>query len=128
MKENINKIEETLKPFREIDVDGKDRAELLDEFILAFDSSDLDTEKSIKYVNRRQFISGVFYLIGTLFTVFAIAVIFVPLPKPLEMGTLYYFNPNDGITVSDVIALAVLLAGLVMLAAGIVIRSKLQGK
>jgi hypothetical protein len=41
-----------------------------------------------------------------------IALIFVPLSShAFEIATLYYFNPNDGITVMDLIALLLIACG-----------------
>lgn len=51
--------------------------------------------------------------IALLLILIGLALIFVPLPThSFEIATLYYFNPNDGITVMDLIALLLIFCGL----------------
>ncbi len=114
-KENI---EEKLKPFKEIEVDGRGLDEVLDDFILALNNSDLDSAKAEKYLRRYSFAPLFSLIAGVLLIGFAAVIILVPLPKYLEVKTLFYFNPNDGITVSDLVGGVVLFAGIIISVTG----------
>jgi hypothetical protein len=51
--------------------------------------------------------------IALLLVIIGAAMIIVPSPsRTFEIATLYYFNPNDGITVMDLISLVIILTGL----------------
>ncbi|NUN09283.1 MAG: hypothetical protein HUU54_08920 [Ignavibacteriaceae bacterium] len=125
MKDKAHTIEERIKPFREIDVDSKGRDEVLDDFILALDSSDLDSAAAEKYLKKRSFTALFLLITGGLLSLLAGVIILVPLPKFLEVKTLFYFNPNDGITVSDIAGVIILLTGIIIAVTGISLRRQL---
>lgn len=125
MKDKAHTIEERIKPFREIDVDSKGRDEVLDDFILALDSSDLDSAAAEKYLKKRSFTALFLLITGGLLSLLAGVIILVPLPKYLEVKTLFYFNPNDGITVSDIAGVIILLTGIIIAVTGISLRRQL---
>lgn len=51
-------------------------------------------------------------IIAVLLVIIGLALIVVPAPSPVfEIATLYYFNPNDGITIMDLVALVIILSG-----------------
>ena len=119
------KIDEKIQPFREIDKEAKSREDLIDDFILALDSSDLDSETAIKYLRRRSIAIILLLITGVILIAAAAFIILVPLPKYLEIKTLFYFNPNDGITVSDIFGLILLFSGIVLTVTGMSLRKKL---
>lgn len=125
MKDKAHNIEERIKPFRDIDVDSKGRDEVLDDFILALDSSDLDSAAAEKYLRKRSFTALFLLITGGLLSLLAGVIILVPLPKYLEIKTLFYFNPNDGITVSDIAGVIILLTGIIIAVTGISLRRQL---
>jgi succinate dehydrogenase hydrophobic anchor subunit len=54
--------------------------------------------------------------IAIILIVLGISMIVITAPSPkFEIATIFYFNPNDGITVTDLISLIIALSGLYML-------------
>ena len=50
--------------------------------------------------------------IAVLLVIIGLSMILVPSPSAVfEIATLYYFNPNDGITVMDLVSLVIILFG-----------------
>lgn len=49
--------------------------------------------------------------IASVMVILGIAMIMVPAPPAFEILTLYYFNPQDGVTVTDLISLIIILCG-----------------
>lgn len=130
-KENVKRTErstdEKLKAFQQIDTKGSGREEVLDMFILSLEESDLDSEEVARYARGKAGLTFLLLGSGILLILFALAVILFPLLGYLEVATLYYFNPNDGITVSDVLAVVMLLCGIYLCVWGIALRRSLRG-
>ncbi len=118
MKKPEEEIEKVIKPFREIETESRDREKLLDDFILALNTSNLDSEQADRYVRRRAVFSFLFLALGIFLILLAGLIILYPLPKFLEVKTLFYFNPNDGITVSDIVGVFILFLGIIIIAQG----------
>lgn len=58
-------------------------------------------------------------LIATLLILLGFGMIIMPAPPYFEMFTLFYLNPNDGVTIMDVISLIVAFAGVYLLVGSI---------
>lgn len=87
----------------------------IDEFILFFEKNQFDSSNVEQFIRRFRIRKILKKIFGFVLIIFALAVIIIPLPRYLEIATLFYFNPDDGITVSDVIALILLLVGIILL-------------
>lgn len=73
----------------------------------------LNTEKT----NRTELLTYLKKLIlrciSLLLIIIGLGMILVPSPsRTFEIATLYYFNPNDGITIMDLIAVVIILSGM----------------
>lgn len=62
-------------------------------------------------------IAGVMMILG-------VAMIMIPAPPSFEILTLYYFNPQDGVTVTDLISLILFLCGLYIFISVLIRMSK----
>jgi small-conductance mechanosensitive channel len=82
-------------------------------FLRSIKAQPLDTNKHshqrlITYLKKL-----ILRCIAVLLIIIGIAMIAVPSPSPVfEIATLYYFNPNDGITIMDLISLVIILFGM----------------
>jgi len=54
-------------------------------------------------------------IIGLLLILLGFGMIIMPAPQYFEMFTLFYLNPNDGVTIMDIISLIVVFAGIIIL-------------
>ncbi|OLY91852.1 hypothetical protein SAMN05444008_109103 [Cnuella takakiae] len=56
------------------------------------------------------------FLIGILLVTIGLSLIIMPAPSPtFEIATLIYFNPNDGVTIMDLISLLVIFVGIYLI-------------
>lgn len=91
------------------------RKHQIDDFIIFFEVNNFDSENVNSFIRRYRLMLIFKKILGILLIIFALVLIVIPLPNSLEVGTLFYFNPNDGITVSDIFALIILLLGIVLI-------------
>ena len=77
--------------------------------------------KSPRFTDR--FSKTIQTIIGFLFITLGFAMIILPAPPYFEMFTIFYFNPDDGVTLMDLIALIIIAVG-----TSVVIRSMLNSK
>jgi hypothetical protein len=54
-------------------------------------------------------------LISLVLIMLGFAMIIMPAPPYFEMFTIFYFNPQDGVTLMDVISLLIILTGVYLL-------------
>lgn len=108
-REKINAI----KAFKIIDEnDNASREDLLDEFSSLLLSHKIDSKITSNYIKSQQ-TSRIFLIItGILLIAFGFAMIVMPAPPYFEMFTIFYFNDQDGITLMDLISLAVIFSGI----------------
>ncbi|WDF53677.1 hypothetical protein [Mucilaginibacter sp. KACC 22063] len=91
------------------------REELLDEFSILLTNHRIDSAGATNYIKKERLSSVVLILIAVLMIGLGFAMIVMPAPPYFEMFTIYYFNPNDGVTIMDVISLIIILAGVYLL-------------
>lgn len=58
-------------------------------------------------------------IIAVLLILLGFGMIIMPAPEYFEMFTLFYLNPNDGVTIMDVISLIVAFTGVSLLISAI---------
>ena len=105
-----------INAFKQIDVhDNDDRANLLDEFSVLLANHQVDSQMSKKYLHGERVKQVVLFVIGLLLVLLGFAMIVMPAPPYFEMFTIFYFNPQDGVTLMDVISLLIILSGVYLL-------------
>ena len=75
----------------------------------------LDKKAQKKYSMYRAFDIGIRVFIALLLVLLGFGMIIMPAPPYFEMFTLFYFSPNDGVTIMDVISLIVAFIGIYIL-------------
>ena len=83
----------------------------LDQFIISLEQNYLTSEDSVKYFTKTKLFKLLQFFLGGFCLIIGFAIIMIPLPNNLEIATLIFFNPNDGFTVSDLIALIAISFG-----------------
>lgn len=116
IQQKINKaideasLPKTIEAFKELDA-GQDRLELLNDFEMLLSQHQLDTNVSKQYLNHERIKKTVVAIIGITMITLGMAMIIMPAPPYFEMFTIFHFNPNDGVTLMDLIALLIVFTG-----------------
>lgn len=100
--------------FKELDID-RDRVEMLNDFEMLLSHHQLDSDVSKKYIGRERLRKMVVVIIGIIMITLGMAMIIMPAPPYFEMFTIFYFNPNDGVTIMDLISLLIVFTGVYLL-------------
>jgi hypothetical protein len=109
---NTVNYRDNIDAFKHIRVNtADDRANMLDEFSVMLASHQVDSAMSKKYLRGERIAKAVLFLIGLVLITLGFAMIIMPAPPYFEMFTIFYFNPNDGVTLMDVISLLIILSG-----------------
>ncbi|RYD69039.1 MAG: hypothetical protein EOP55_24625 [Sphingobacteriales bacterium] len=64
-----------------------------------------------KFSLAENFKKGLLVIIGIIMITLGMAMIIMPAPPYFEMFTIFHFNPNDGVTIMDVLSLLIVFAG-----------------
>ena len=112
-----------LEAFRELDKE-QDRFELMDDLELLLSQHQLDSKTSQKYLYREKFNRVLVAVIGVIMITLGLGMIIMPAPPYFEMFTIFYFNPNDGVTLMDVIALLIVFTGVYLLSTATIKKPK----
>jgi hypothetical protein len=105
-----------LKAFKKMDDhSGHDRAAMLDDLTVLLANNQIDSKMSKKYLSAGRASRVVLILIGLLLILLGFAMIVMPAPPYFEMFTIIWFNPQDGVTLMDVISLIIILCGVYLL-------------
>ena len=112
---DINK--QQIQQFKKIDELSatSSREELLDEFSILLTNTRLDNHTTRRFIRQQRASGFVLIAIAVVMIGLGFAMIVMPAPPYFEMFTIYYFNPNDGVTIMDVISLLIILAGVYLL-------------
>jgi hypothetical protein len=92
----------------------KKRNQQIDDFILFLEENNFNSSNVDSYIRQLRKHNFIKKISGLLLIIFALTLIVLPLPGYLEIATIFYFNPNDGITVSDLFAIFILLLGIIL--------------
>lgn len=107
---------EQINAFKQIDThDIDNRDNLLDEFTVLLANHKVDSQMSKKYLQGERVKQVVLAAIGVVLIMLGFAMIIMPAPPYFEMFTIFYFNPQDGVTLMDVISLLIILSGVYLL-------------
>ncbi|MEJ7694460.1 hypothetical protein [Daejeonella sp.] len=79
----------------------------------------LETSSAKKYNFAKRVSRIIRMIIAVLLILLGFGMIIMPAPEYFEMFTLFYLNPNDGVTIMDVISLIVAFTGVSLLISAI---------
>jgi len=88
---------------------------LTDDFGILLSNSQFHNKPLKKYRVGIRLSNIVLFAISITMITLGFGMIIMPAPPFFEMFTIFYFNPNDGITIMDLISLIVILAGVYFL-------------
>ncbi|PJJ84962.1 hypothetical protein [Mucilaginibacter auburnensis] len=107
---------EAIDAFKIIDErEDASREELLNEFSTLLLSNKVDSRVAGKYIKAKRIKNLVLIAIALTMITLGLAMIVIPAPPYFELFTIYYFTPNDGITLMDVISCIIILIGIYLL-------------
>ena len=107
---------EQFKTFEQLDQKKYlSRAEMLNDLDNLLVGKDFDSRQVKKYLSIKTWKKISLVCIGLAFITLGLGMIIMPAPANFEMFTIFYFSPNDGVTLMDVIALLVVLSGVYLL-------------
>jgi hypothetical protein len=108
-----NENKNVISAFKVIDSkDDASREDLLNEFSTLLLSNKIDSKITSNYLRAKRSSRLFLMLIGIIMIALGFAMIVMPAPPYFEMFTIFYFNQDDGITLMDLISLAIIFAGI----------------
>ncbi|MBS7566248.1 hypothetical protein KHS38_17705 [Mucilaginibacter sp. Bleaf8] len=114
--DNTKSYREQIAAFQQIDTDeNASRAALLDEFSILLSNNQIDSNISRQYLRGERLSRFFLILISLVMIALGFAMIIMPAPPYFEMFTIYYFTPDDGVTLMDLISLLIILSGIFLL-------------
>jgi hypothetical protein len=87
------------------------REELLDELGKILSETDIDSNQSRSILRQNAVRRVTLFIVSILLIVTGFAMIIMPAPPSFEMFTVFYFNPNDGVTIMDLVSLLIIFGG-----------------
>ena len=102
--------EENFKAFEVLDEDSS-RERMLDNLEQLLGEYPLDSRTAKKAVRGEKVRKAVLLLIALILIILGFAMIVMPAPPYFEMFTIYYFSPDDGVTLMDLISLLIVFTG-----------------
>jgi hypothetical protein len=103
-------VPKSIEAFRDLDA-GADRLELIDDLEILLSQHQLDNTVAKKFILQEKINKTLIVIIGTIMIGLGMGMIIMPAPPNFEMYTLFYFNPNDGVTIMDVLSLLIMFTG-----------------
>lgn len=100
-----------LEAFQELDA-GRDRIALLNDFEYLLSQHQLDSAVTTKYLTQERVKKFIAVIMGLIMITLGLTMIIMPAPPYFEMFTVFYFNPNDGVTIMDIISLLIVFTGI----------------
>jgi len=120
---NIIELRDKISTYeKSIDISASQETQL-NQFIISLNENYITSEDASNYYKKLKIKNLFKIFVGIILYLLGLYIILIPIPKELEIYTLFYFNPNDGITVSDVFALLLLF-----MATYIIIRPRIRMK
>ncbi|QKJ28301.1 hypothetical protein HQ865_00510 [Mucilaginibacter mali] len=114
----------TLEAFRELDNPDLSRLELMDDLEALLSNHQLDNTITKKFLLREKFNKLLVIIIGIIMITLGMGMIIMPAPPYFEMYTLFYFNPNDGVTIMDVLSLLIVFTGVYLFSSALISKPK----
>jgi ABC-type multidrug transport system fused ATPase/permease subunit len=97
---------------KEVSLADLNKFDQLDQLEFLLNNNHLDSKQINKINFAEKFTKFIKIVIGFLFVTLGFAMIIMPAPPYFEMFTIFYFNPNDGVTLMDLISLIIIAVGI----------------
>lgn len=101
-----------IKEVREVSLSPLDKMDQLDKLELLLNNNHFNSSDAKKLNIKLGISRAIKGFIGLLFVTLGFAMIIMPAPPYFEMFTIFYFNPNDGVTLMDLISLIIVAVGI----------------
>lgn len=109
----VGNTEAKLESFKKFDkVDFSEREKFLQDFEVELTSQKITSDEVFLLKQRRRISHFTKFLIGVLLLVIGIGLIVLPLGDEIKVFTIFYFTPNDGVTLIDVVGIIFILSGI----------------
>lgn len=104
--------QDIIQPYKELNEENNlSREELLDGLEKLLVTNKIDSKVSRRYLRQHALQRFILCLIAVLLIGTGFAMIIMPAPPSFELFTVFYFNPNDGVTIMDLVSLLIILSG-----------------
>ncbi|MCC8423761.1 hypothetical protein [Mucilaginibacter sp. UR6-11] len=111
--ENKTTDKADFKVFKIIDQKDKEsREQLVDEFSTLLISHKFNSKSSSRYLKTERTNKVILMLISIIIIALGFAMIIMPAPPYFEMFTIFYFSRDNGVTLMDLISLAIIFSGI----------------
>lgn len=105
-------IADDLKAFEVIDErTNASKEQLLDELNIFLKTHRFNSKASIKHIKTERNNKLTLMVTGIIMITLGFAMIIMPAPPYFEMFTIFYFSPDNGVTLMDLISLIIVFAG-----------------
>ncbi|HTN45740.1 MAG TPA: hypothetical protein VL098_05280 [Flavipsychrobacter sp.] len=103
--------ERNIERYKELDDKHLSRIDMLDELGKLLIANPVDNS-AIRQHKKKDFLTSTLVsAIGFTLMALGLAMIILPAPASFEIYTLFYFTPDDGVTIMDVISLLIVFTG-----------------
>ncbi|WP_304063555.1 hypothetical protein [Pedobacter glucosidilyticus] len=101
----------TINEIKDISLKNLDNIDKLNQLEILLNTNHIDSKQASKIKIENGLAKFVKVIIGFLMITLGFAMIILPTPHSFEMFTIFWFNPNDGITLMDLISLIIIATG-----------------
>jgi len=104
-----------IKEFRKFDDSKSSRIEIADDLEALLSTYKFDSTSSRKLIIGLRMKTIEMSIISALLITLGFSMIILPAPPYFEMFTIFYFTPDDGVTLMDLISLLIVFSGVYLL-------------
>ena len=101
-----------IREIKDLSLSELDKLDQLNKLEFLLNNNYLDSRQTNKIELNEKLARIIKIIIGFLFVTLGFAMIIMPAPPYFEMFTIFYFNPNDGVTLMDLISLIIIATGI----------------
>lgn len=111
-----NRLTDTeLEEFKRLDNQNVSRLEMADDLEVLLTRYKLDSNNTRSYAGTEKWAYISQFIIAVILVALGFAMIIMPAPPYFEMFTVFYFTPDDGVTLMDLISLLIIFTGVYLL-------------
>lgn len=108
-------VKDHISAYKALDQAADSRLEMLDNLSVLLKQNPVNSADTRKYLKRVKFTKVVQFMISLLLLTLGLGIIILPTPGEFEMFTIFHFTEQDGVTLMDIIALAIVFTGVYLL-------------